>query len=40
MSDTTKLPAVELALRSDPGRDPDKQVNEDAGAHIATPICR
>ena len=27
------LPAVELAVRTDPGRDPDKQVNEDAAAH-------
>ncbi len=28
--------AVELALRTDPGRDPDKQVNEDAGFHKTT----
>ena len=28
--------AVELAFRTDPGRDPDKQVNEDAGFHKAT----
>jgi serine/threonine protein phosphatase PrpC len=26
-------PAVEIAVRTDPGRDPDKQVNEDAAAH-------
>jgi len=30
------LPAVEYADRSDPGRDPDKQVNEDACGHRAT----
>jgi protein phosphatase len=30
------LPAVEYAERSDPGRDPDKQVNEDVCAHRAT----
>jgi serine/threonine protein phosphatase PrpC len=26
-------PAVEIAVRTDPGRDPEKQVNEDASAH-------
>ncbi|MDB5212917.1 MAG: serine/threonine phosphatase PrpC [Myxococcaceae bacterium] len=26
-------PAVEIAVRTDPGRDPEKQVNEDAAAH-------
>lgn len=36
MSDTAILPAVDLASRSDPGRDPDKQVNEDACAHAET----
>ncbi|HEX3771179.1 MAG TPA: protein phosphatase 2C domain-containing protein, partial [Polyangiaceae bacterium] len=30
------LPAVEYAGRSDPGRDPSKQVNEDAGGHRET----
>ena len=30
------LPAVEYAERSDPGRDPDKQVNEDACGHRQT----
>ena len=30
------LPAVEYAERSDPGRDPDKQVNEDACGHRET----
>lgn len=28
--------AAELAFRTDPGRDPEKQVNEDAGFHKAT----
>jgi PPM family protein phosphatase len=30
------LPAVEFAERSDPGRDPEKQVNEDVSAHAET----
>ncbi|HLK41316.1 MAG TPA: protein phosphatase 2C domain-containing protein [Polyangiaceae bacterium] len=30
------LPAVEFAQRSDPGRDPDKQINEDASGHRET----
>jgi protein phosphatase len=30
------LPAVDYAERSDPGRDPDKQVNEDACGHRGT----
>ncbi len=30
------LPAVEFAARTDPGRDPDKQVNEDACGHRET----
>jgi serine/threonine protein phosphatase PrpC len=30
------LPAIELATRSDPGRDPEKQVNEDACGHRET----
>jgi serine/threonine protein phosphatase PrpC len=29
-------PAVEIAFRTDPGRDPDKQVNEDAATHVET----
>lgn len=29
-------PSVDLAIRTDPGRDPEKQVNEDAAAHKAT----
>jgi serine/threonine protein phosphatase PrpC len=36
MRDTLELPPVEYAERSDPGRDPDKQVNEDACGHRAT----
>ena len=32
MSDQPNTPAVELAVRTDAGRDPDKQVNEDASA--------
>ena len=28
--DRSKIPAVEIAVRTDPGRDPDKQVNEDS----------
>src|SRR5579883_1690811 len=31
-----RSPAVEYAERSDPGRDPDKQVNEDACGHRET----
>jgi protein phosphatase len=31
-----ELPAVEYAERSDPGRDPEKQVNEDACSHRET----
>jgi PPM family protein phosphatase len=34
--DPVPLPAVEYAERSDPGRDPDKQVNEDACGHRET----
>src|ERR1700684_3915009 len=36
MQPAPELPAVEYAERSDPGRDPDKQVNEDACGHRAT----
>jgi protein phosphatase len=32
------LPSVEVAERSDPGRDPTKQVNEDACGHRETPF--
>ena len=32
------VPACEIALRTDPGRDPDKQVNEDSAAHVDTPL--
>jgi protein phosphatase len=33
---TLDPPAIEIALRTDPGRDPDKQVNEDACGHRVT----
>jgi protein phosphatase len=33
VADQPNTPAVEIASRTDPGRDPDKQVNEDAAAH-------
>jgi serine/threonine protein phosphatase PrpC len=36
MEPATDLPAVEYAERSDPGRDPSKQVNEDACGHRET----
>jgi PPM family protein phosphatase len=36
MQPAPQLPAVEYAERSDPGRDPDKQVNEDACGHCET----
>ncbi len=32
------LPAIEFAEKTDPGRDPDKQVNEDASAYRETAI--
>lgn len=32
------LSSLEIAERTDPGRDPDKQVNEDASAHAETPL--
>lgn len=38
MSDTQDKPAVEIAYRTDPGRDPDKQVNEDAAVHVDTKL--
>lgn len=31
-------PACEIALRTDPGRDPDKQVNEDSATHVETTL--
>lgn len=34
MADQASTPAVEIAVRTDPGRDPDKSVNEDAAAHV------
>jgi serine/threonine protein phosphatase PrpC len=37
VSDTAnETPAVEIAFRTDPGRDPDKHVNEDNAAHAET----
>src|SRR5260221_9627659 len=36
MSEGSKIPAVEIAVRTDPGRDPDKQVNEDSSAYKET----
>jgi protein phosphatase len=33
LADQPKNPAVEIASRTDPGRDPEKQVNEDTAAH-------
>ena len=36
MSGTLEMSAVEIAVKTDPGRDPDKQVNEDASAHVDT----
>ncbi len=38
METKASLPAVELAERSDPGRDPEKQVNEDACGSRETPF--
>src|SRR5271170_7850191 len=36
METKLQLPAVELAERTDPGRDPEKQVNEDACGYRET----
>ncbi len=36
MSEGPKCPAFEIAVRTDPGRDPDKQVNEDAAVYKET----
>ncbi|MBX3198174.1 MAG: protein phosphatase 2C domain-containing protein [Labilithrix sp.] len=38
MSTSSKIPSVETAVRTDPGRDPDKQVNEDASVEKETPL--
>ncbi len=38
MTTSSKIPAVEIAVRTDPGRDPDKQVNEDSSIHKETPL--
>lgn len=35
---SSKIPAVEIAVRTDPGRDPDKQVNEDSNVHVETKL--
>jgi PPM family protein phosphatase len=35
---TVRIPAIEIAVRTDPGRDPDKHVNEDAAIHAETPL--
>lgn len=34
-TESTSIP-VEIAVRTDPGRDPDKQVNEDSAVHVET----
>ena len=34
----SKVPAVEIAVRTDPGRDPEKQVNEDSNAYKETAL--
>ena len=36
MSEHPNTPAMEIAFRTDPGRDPEKQVNEDAASHVET----
>jgi protein phosphatase len=38
LADQPNIPAVEIAFRTDPGRDPDKQVNEDAAIHVEAPL--
>ncbi len=38
MSTRSIIGSLEIAERTDPGRDPDKQVNEDAVAHAETPL--
>jgi protein phosphatase len=32
------IPAVDIALQTDPGRDPNKRVNEDSAAYVETPF--
>lgn len=34
----TNQPLAEIGVRTDPGRDPEKQVNEDAFLHVETPL--
>jgi len=34
VTDQPNTPVVEIAYRTDPGRDPDKKVNEDAAVHV------
>jgi serine/threonine protein phosphatase PrpC len=38
MTANAKVPAVEIAVRTDPGRDPEKQVNEDSSIHKETAL--
>ena len=38
MSTSSKIPAVDIAVRTDPGRDPDKQVNEDSSIQKETAL--
>jgi PPM family protein phosphatase len=38
VGDVVELPLLDFAVRSHPGRDPDKQVNEDAFVHCETPL--
>lgn len=38
MNERANVPAVEIAFRTDPGRDPEKQVNEDSAAHVETAL--
>ncbi|HVH44599.1 MAG TPA: protein phosphatase 2C domain-containing protein, partial [Labilithrix sp.] len=38
MSASPKIPAVEIAVRTDPGRDPDKQINEDSSVQKETAL--
>ncbi|MCL2778464.1 MAG: protein phosphatase 2C domain-containing protein [Polyangiaceae bacterium] len=36
--ESSHIPAVDIALRTDPGRSPDKRVNEDSAAYVETPF--
>ncbi|AKV03861.1 serine/threonine phosphatase PrpC [Labilithrix luteola] len=38
MTERANVPAVEIAFRTDPGRDPEKQVNEDSARHVETAL--